>query len=369
MRFLFFIMLISNSSHAQSNYLFVGTYTNTGSRGIYVYKFDVKSGKTTWISNTDNVVNPSYLALSADGKYVYAVNETGGTDAGSVSAFSFDKATGKLSFINQQSSGGDHPCHVSVDRGNRWIFASNYSGGNVSALKINFDGSLNPYAQLIQNRGSGIVKPNQERPHVHGSFFSPDEKYLFVTDLGIDKVQGYQFNPSIPVPLSPSQVPFAQSQPGSGPRHLTFHPNGRFAYVIEELSGTVATYQYRDGVLTQVQRISSHPSRYVGKIGSADIHISPDGKFLYASNRGEANTLAIFSINKKTGVLAASGYQSTKGKAPRNFAIDPTGNYLLVANMESNNIVIFRRNKKTGRLMATGEEIIVPKPVCLKFSR
>lgn len=369
MRFLFLLIFVSNFCFSQSIDLFIGTYTNTGSKGIYVYSFDTKTGKATWKSNTDGVMNPSFLSQSSNGKFVYAVNETGGADSGKVSAFSFNKTTGKLSLINQQNSGGDHPCHIVVDKKNRWVFVSNYTGGSLSAFKTNEDGSLKPYAQHIQNAGTSIVKPNQERAHVHGSFFGPGEKHLFVTDLGIDKLLMYAYDPSASIPLKelePSKLP---SQPGSGPRHMTFHPNEKFAYVIEELSGTVAAYKYQDGLLTQLQRISSHPNRYMGKIASADIHISPDGRFLYASNRGDANTIAIYSIDKKTGLLVTVGFQSTQGKAPRNFAIDPTGNYLIVANQDSDNIVIFKRNKKTGKLSQNGNEINIPKPVCLIFSK
>lgn len=369
MKFLFSLMMVlSNSAIAQSFTLFAGSYTNTGGKGIYVYKFDVGTGKATLISTTESV-NPSYLAMSPGGKYLYSVNETGGADSGGVSAFAFNKLTGKLNFINQQNTGGDHPCHISVDKSNQWVFVSNYSGGNVSALRINPDGSLKPYAQLIQNSGSSIVKPNQERSHVHGSFFSPGEKYLYTTDLGIDKVLMYNVNTAATRPLTPFKTAFIESQPGSGPRHLTFHPNGKFAYVIEELSGTVAAYTYSKSGLAPIQRISSHPSRYAGKIASADIHVSPDGNFLYASNRGDANTIAIFSINRKTGMLTTVGYQSTLGKAPRNFVIDPTGNLLLVANQDTDNIVVFKRNKKTGRLSPSGEVINVLRPVFLMFSR
>lgn len=369
MHLLLLISLSSVISYGQTFHLFIGTYTGTGSKGIYVYKFDATSGKANWVSNTDSVVNPSYLALSSNKKYLYAVNETGGDIPGKVSSFSFDKTSGKLNFLNQQLSGGDHPCYIAVDKKNQWVFASNYTGGNVSAFAVNADGSLKPYAQLIQNSGNSIIKPNQERPHVHGTFFSPDQKYLYVTDLGIDRVLMYNFNPSAASPLSPKEPGYVQSQAGSGPRHLTIHPNNRYAYVIEELSGTVAGYRLEVGGLKQIQRLSSHPKNYVGKIASADIRISPDGKFLYASNRGDANTLAIYAINKTTGMLTAAGYQSTKGKAPRNFAIDPTGNFLLVANMGTDNIVIFKRNKKTGRLSEKGDEIKIQKPVCLLFGK
>ncbi|MEJ7625249.1 MAG: lactonase family protein [Ferruginibacter sp.] len=369
MRFFFLLSFLSFTSHAQTFNLLIGTYSGSGSKGIYVYRFNSTTGKSSWLSNTDSVINPSYLSLSPGNKFVYAVNETGGNDPGKISAFAFGKNSGSLRFLNQQLSGGDHPCYISIDKANKWVFVSNYNGGNVSAFRVNKDGSLKPHSQLIQNTGSSIIKPTQERPHVHATLFSPKQDFVFVTDLGTDQVFSYKFKPSDTVPLEPMIPPFVNSVAGSGPRHLTFHPNKKFAYVIEELSGTVAVYKYNAGTLFPLQRLSTHPSNYSGKIGSADIHISPDGKFLYTSNRGESNTIAIFSIYKKTGMLTAAGHQSSKGRMPRNFAIDPTGNFLLAANLETNNIVVFKRNKKTGKLTDTGEEIKIPKPVFLLFGR
>lgn len=353
--------------NAQDYYLFVGTYTTGKSKGIYVYKFDSHNGEVQWVSNTDSSTNPSYLALSPDGKYVYAVNETGREQAGKVSAYAFDKQTGSLSFINQQLSGGDDPCFVAVHPSGKWAVVGNYSGGNLSAFPINADGSLKPFAQLIQHKGSGPNTARQTSAHVHSTFFSPDYRYVFAPDLGADKVVAYQFNPAAAKPLKPAAVPFSASAPGSGPRHLAFHPNQKFVYRIEELSGTVTASTYKDGVMKNIQTIATHPADFKGQPGSADIHISPDGKFLYASNRGEENNIAIFSVDAVTGKLAAAGYQSTGGVAPRNFIIDPTGNYLLVANQKTNNIVVFKRDQTTGQLQPTLQQIEVPNPVCLQL--
>ncbi len=356
------------NSNGQEFYLFIGTYTNNGSKGIYVYKFNTATGKADWVSNTDSVVNPSYLHIAADGKYVYAVNETGGNQPGGVSAFAFDKNTGKLLFINSQLSGGDHPCYITADNKTTLVVVANYTGGNLSVFPIAEDGALLPLKQMVQHAGSSLNKQRQEKPHVHAVVFSPAQDYLFATDLGTDKINGYRFNSKENAPLEPAKQPFTASAPGSGPRHITFHPKGKFAYVIEELSGTVSAYRYSNGSLIFMQHISAHPKSYKGAIGSADIHLSPDGKFLYASNRGDANSITIFSV-LKNGILQWKGYQPTLGVHPRNFVIDPTGSYLLVANRDTNNIVIFKRNKTTGLLQDTGHQIEIPSPVCLKMTR
>ena len=362
-----FLLLFSLQSIAQDHYLFIGTYTGSGSKGIYVYKFNTKTGKATWVSNTDTTTasNPSYLSVAPNGKYVYSVFEDGGQKGGYVAAYSFNRNSGKLDFINKQPSGGDHPCYVSSTKNNKWVAVANYSGGSASLFGVNADGSLKPASQVVQHEGSSVIKGRQNKPHVHSAVFAPKEDYLFVSDLGIDKIMVYKFDPAVTTPLKQSS--FAASTPGSGPRHFTFHPNNKFAYLIEEITGTVAAYQYNNGKLIFLQRIATHPEGYNAGIGSADIHLSPDGKFLYASNRGDENNIAIFSVNASTGKLKTAGYQSTMGKTPRNFMIDPTGNFLLAANQNSNNVVIFKRNKTTGLLTPTGEEISIQKPVCLKM--
>ena len=353
---------------SQSFYLFAGTYTSKGSKGIYVYQFDAKTGTAKLISNTDSVVNPSYLAISPDGKFIYSVNETGGDQPGYVSAFSFDKTSGRLTFINSQASGGDHPCYITIDKTNRWVMVGNYSGGNIAALPVNKDGSLYPYAQLIQHPASNVNKARQGKAHVHATVFSPDQRWLFTPDLGMDAVIIYPFTPTASQPLSEKSSAVVKTLTGNGPRHFVFHPTKKTAYLIEELSGTVAVYAYSNGKLKFLQRFATHPSDYKGAIGSADIHLSPDGKFLYASNRGEANTITIFLV-APDGRLQWKGYQSTNGIHPRNFMIDPTGNWLLVANRDTDNIVVFRRNKLTGLLRDSGNEIKLSNPVFLKMMK
>jgi 6-phosphogluconolactonase len=351
---------------AQKFYMLIGTYTQKGSKGIYVYRFNAADGTAEWVSNTDSntVASPSFLAITPDEKHVYAVNESGAS-GGHVSAFSFDKNTGKLRFINQQQT-GDGPCYVAISKNNKWLTTGNYGGGNITVLPINSDGSLKPAAQTVQHTGKGVNKERQEKPHVHETVFSPDNNYLFVPDLGLDKVMVYRFDGAAEKPLSPATPPYVSVPAGSGPRHITFSPNKKFAYVIEEMGGSVGAYRYNNGKLTLIQQLDTHPAGYKGDIGSAEVEVSADGKFLYASNRGDENNIAIFAINPANGKLQLKGYQSTLGKAPRHFIIDPTGNYLLVANQNTDNIVIFKRNKQTGMLQETGKEIRVSMPVCLQ---
>ncbi|MEP6951704.1 MAG: lactonase family protein [Ginsengibacter sp.] len=352
---------------AQNFYLLAGTYTGSGSKGIYVYRFNAQTGKATLVNSTDSSTSPSYLIVSANGNFVYAVNETGGVNPGRVSAFSFNRNNGALKLLNSEFSGGDDPCHLATSVNGKWLLVANYTGGSLSAFPLNKDGSLNPYTQLIQDSGTSINKERQEKAHVHAVVFSPDGGYLFTPDLGMDKVMIYKFNPLKKEPLTASSPAYVKATPGNGPRHIAFHPNKKFAYLINELSGSVITYSYTNGKLTEVQQVITHPKEYTGVPGSAEIFTSQDGKFLYASNRGDENTITIFSINPSTGKLKLAGYQPTLGKTPRSFVIDPTGNYLLVANQDTDNIVIFKRNRQTGLLKETKEQIHVSKPVCLQM--
>ncbi len=359
-----FLLIFSFTSFAQKSYLFTGTYTDSGSKGIYVYQFNAANGTASLLSSTDSVANPSYLTVSADRKYVYAVNET---HPGYVSSFSFNKKNAKLSFINSQQTGGFDPCYVTNDNSDKWLIVANYTGGSVAVFPVSKNGYLEPRRQLIQDSGSSVNKDRQEKAHVHSTIFSPDQKFLFTPDLGMDKVMIYKFNPSLMKPLVPASPAYEKTMDGEGPRHFVFHPNKKYAYLISELSGAVSAYNYHDGKLKKFQHIETHPEDFKGVIGSADIHVSPDGMFLYVSNRGDENTITIFSIDN-TGRLKLLGYQSTMGKTPRNFIIDPTGNYLLVANQGGDNIIIFKRDKKTGMLIETGNEIKVPRPVCLQMA-
>ncbi|HYH16494.1 MAG TPA: lactonase family protein [Flavisolibacter sp.] len=355
---------ISLLSQAQYT-LLVGTYTSGKNQGIYVYDFASNTGDAL-LRDSVKSSNPSFLAVAPNDRYVYAVNEDGSDKGGGkVSAYSFSESGKKLSFINQQPSMGDHPCYITVDRKNRWVVVGNYSSGNLSVLPIAPDGGVGSSVTNMQHQGQSINQNRQKAPHVHATVFSPDNKYLFVPDLGIDQIVVYGFNAKTGM-IKPKKNHIKVTA-GSGPRHLDFHPSGKWAYLAQELSGTVTVFKHEKGNLVEQQVISMLPADYSGAATSADIHVSPNGKFLYASNRNTSNTIAIFKINPADGSLELVGHQSTMGKAPRNFNFDPTGKLLLVANQETNNIVIFNVNSDTGLLTYSGKQIEVPNPVCIKW--
>ena len=347
--------------------LLVGTYTNTGkSNGIYVYDFNPATGQATLKGNVASE-NPSFLSVSADRKYVYAVNENG-DGKGAVSAYAFDEEAGQLRFLNQQLTQGDHPCHITTDASGTHVIVSNYSGGNISVFPIQQDGSLGPIKQLIQHKGSGPDRSRQQGPHVHSAFFSPDEKHVYVQDLGTDKVHIYDYRPeSKDSPLVPAAQPFAEGTPGGGPRHIAQTADGRFIYLVQEMTAQVKVYQQENGKLQPIQEIAINEAGFSGRNGAADIKLSPDGRFGYASNRGDANTLAIYQVNATDGTLVKVGNQAVLGRSPRNFAISPDGRYLLVANQNTDEVVIFSRDLDTGLLKDTGSRIGVGAPVCLVF--
>lgn len=355
--FLFFF-----SAKTQEVYLLIGTYTSAGSDGIYVSKFNLLTGESKIVSSA-KTSNPSYLAVTANRKFVYAVNED---DPGTITAFRFNKDSGTLTMLNQKLSGGVHPCYISINRDGKNVVTANYSSGTIAVSGINFAGSIGQPRQIVQHKGNSIDTKRQEKSHVHSTVFSPDYKYLFASDLGTDKIMIYKVAPGSGALITADQ-PFVDVKPGSGPRHFEFHPNGKFAYLMEELSGTVSVFSYNDGKLSLLQNTSSHPLSFDGAYGSADIHVSPDGRFLYCSNRGDANSIAIFSIDQQTGLIQIAGFQPTLGIHPRNFCIDPGGNFLLVANRDSDEIVLFKIDKKTGLLDDTKKRIKVSKPVCLKW--
>ena len=372
MRYLLTIILLAIVLNVSAQnpvfYLLIGTYTNSPSKseGIYVYKFNPNKAEATFVSKATGVTNPSYLAISKDQKYVYSVNETHSDKGGDVSAFSFDKQKGELHFINKQSTGGDDPAYVSVDSAGKWVVTANYSGGNIGVLPVGADGALQPAAQILPHEGYGVNVERQGQPHPHCVVFSPDEKYMFSADLGNDRIYTYSFDPNNKqTPFSSPDPAYIEVPDGSGPRHITFHPNGQFAYVINELSGNVIVYQYSNGKLTEIQTIESTTEGNKNDRGSADIHITPDGKFLYTSNRGAANDITIYKTSPD-GKLIQVGHQKV-GAHPRNFMIDPTGRFLLVACKDSNQVQVYVINKNFGLLQDAGLKLDIDQPVCLKM--
>lgn len=347
--------------------LLIGTYTNGGnSEGIYYYQFNA-DGSSKAISK-QKAEEPSFLITSTNHRFVYTVNELGKGN-GAVSAYAFNKTTGEFKLLNTVLSGGDHPCHISTDRSNRFVFVSNYSGGNLSAIAINSDGSLSNEKQTIQHIGSGANKSRQEKAHVHSAVLSPDEKFLVVQDLGTDKITVYAVDlNNTSKPLSDNPISVFNCNPGDGPRHISFHPTKPYIYAVQELTGSVTVLEFKNGELKKLQQINMFDKVTDKKSGAADIHLSPDGQFLYASNRVDYNDIAIYKVASNA-LLAWVGSQPTLGLAPRNFAIDPTGKFLLAANQNSNEIVVFKRNKTTGLLNDTGNRISVGRPVCIQFVR
>ncbi|MFI0490260.1 lactonase family protein, partial [Flavobacterium sp.] len=344
--------------------LIVGTYTNScDSKGIYVYEFDSNTGNFNSKSTTENVINPSYLTVSSDKKFVYSVNENG--PKSTISTFGFDSKSGKLNLINSQDSKGSDPCYIINDDKN--VIVANYNGGNISVFGKNNDGSLAEAKQVVQHFGKGINEKRQESAHVHMVCFSPDKKYVLSNDLGTDKVYIYQYNPNATTEILKLKSSI-DVKSGSGPRHLTFSKDGKFVYVLQELDGTLTRFSYANGILKKVFETTIESKEFKGDIGSADIHLSPDGKFLYATDRGTANDISTYKILKQ-GKLKWVGRVSTLGKGPRNFAIDPTGNFLLVGHQYTNEIVIFKRDKTTGILSDTGKRIPLCSPVCLVFDK
>lgn len=359
-------MLGCGQQSGQEYYLFVGTYTGEGSEGIYLYKFNSGDGSVDSLSETAGVENPSYLALSPDHSNVYAVNEVADDSEAAVSSFSFDKATGELQFLNKVSSQGGAPCYVSVNSTGKAVFVGNYVGGSLAVFPVEDNGSLRDAKTVIEHEGSSVNEARQNSPHVHCTYISPDNKHLFVADLGTDEVYQYNFSQK-DTALATQESGVYKTTLGAGPRHITFHPGGEYAYLINELNGTVEAFSYFEGDLEPLQTISTLPEGYEGAISGADIHVSPDGNYLYASSREDLNNIVIYSIDRQTGKLTKVGKHSSGGVHPRNFTIDPTGQFLLVANRHSDNIVVLKRNQQTGQLTPTGTELSISQPVCLKM--
>ena len=357
--------------------LVVGTYTGPKSEGIYVYRFDTKSGDATQVSSA-KTDNPSYVIASRDGRYVYSVNEQPGDNGpaeqrGGISAFSFDAKSGQLTFLNRVSSDGNDPCYLSISPDGKYLTTANYSvaanpGGSFAVFPLQPDGHVGPSVLTVHHDGGGPVKGRQDNAHVHSTVFSPDGKYLFAQDLGTDKLYSYRYTPDGSRGLfGPTEKRYTDVKAGSGPRHLVFGADGKYAYLTSELSATVTVFAYDDGKLTQLQVVPMSKPGFKGKVGAAAIHLSPDGRFLYASNRGDANEIVIYAVDPTNGHIREVGRQSSLGKSPREFSIDPTGHWLIVGNQLSDTAYVFRRDPQSGLLEANPKRIDIGSPVDFKW--
>lgn len=357
--------MLESASISREWILYVGTYTRQVSKGIYAYRFDATTGGLTSIGLAAEASNPSFLAVHPKQRFLYAVGEDG---KGIVSAFSLESGTGMLKALNTVSAKGSGPCHVTVNRTGKWLFVANYGSGSTAAFPIRADGTLGEASGLVEHTGSSVNPARQAGPHAHSVNISADSRFLIVTDLGLDKALIYRFDATQGT-LTPGEPAFAQIAPGSGPRHLAFSPKGEFAYVLNEMTTTVTALAYDKirGSLREIQTISALPPGFSGSNSGAEIAVHPRGRFLYSSNRGH-DSITVYTIDAKSGMLRAVDWVSTQGKTPRNFAIDPTGNFLLAANQNSNTVVVFRIDQKTGALTATGNVVDVPSPVSLVFA-
>lgn len=351
--------------------MYVGTYTEGGStsKGIYAYRFDADTGIVSTIGLAAHTINPSFLAVHPNHRFLYAVNEVGnyeGQKSGGVSAFAIDRATGKLTFLNEVASKGADPCYITLDKTGKYVLVANYTGGSIAIFPVLDDGHLGEATAFVQHSGHSTNPQRQEGPHAHSIDLSPDNRFAIVDDLGLDETLIYRFD-STKGTLA-SDPAFAKSDPGAGPRHFAFHPSGKFAYVVHEMQNTVTAFDYdaADGILHPLQTISILPKSFSGENTAAEIQIHPSGKFLYASNRGH-DSIAVFAIDPNKGTLTLVEYASTKGQGPRNFEIAPGGKILFAANEKADNVVVFRINQQNGRLTPTGKVLDVAQPVCVKF--
>lgn len=353
-------------------HVYFGTYTGEKSKGIYVARFDSTTGKLSEARLAVETRNPSFLAVHPNGKFLYAVGEvdnTHGQRAGAVIAYGFDPGTGSLTQLNQQTSGGAGPCHISIDATGKCALVANYGSGSIAALPVKPDGTLGEAATTIQHTGSSVNPQRQAGPHAHFICPSPDNRFALAADLGLDKVLVYQLDAAT-AKLTTNDPPFAAVAHGAGPRHLAFHPNGKFVYVINEMALTVTTFSYdaARATLFEEQTISTLPADYTakGRDSGAEITAHPNGKFVYASNRGH-NTIAVFAVDGQSGRLRLVQNWPSHHKTPRHFAIDPTGRWLLAENQDSDAVVLFAIDLQTGELKHTGRVLNVPTPVCAVF--
>ena len=361
----------ASSASAAGYIMYVGTYSGPLSKGIYAWRFDPDTGKLTNLGLAATTLSPSFLAAHPNGRFLYAVNEISHFQkmwhSGSVSSFRIDPATGKLTLLNAVQSLGDGPCHLALDRKGQSLLVANYNNGSVSAFQVGANGMLAQSESFFQHRGSSLDPERQKGPHAHCILLSPDDRFALIADLGLDQVLSYRLD-AAHAKITENDPPFTKVAPGSGPRHLAFHPNGKWVYLINEMKSTIITFAYdsANGSLRELQTVSTLPKDFSGHNDTAEIAVHPSGKFVYGSNRGH-DSIAVFAVDPKAGTLKPVEFVSTKGQVPRNFVIDPSSKYLLAANQLSNNIVEFKIDLATGRLTPNGVEVKNPSPVCLTF--
>lgn len=348
--------------------VYLGTYTSQeGSKGVYRSTLDTETGRLSPPVLVLEANSPSFLEMAPNGRFLYAVCESGRT--GTVMACAVDAQTGGLTLLNTQPSQGSGPCHVNVDHAGKNVLVANYGSGSAAVLPIESDGRLGEATAAVQHAGSGVNRQRQQGPHAHSINVSADDRFAFVADLGIDKIMIYKLDVEAGT-LTPNDPAFVEVKPGAGPRHFTFTPDGRYAYVINELDGTVTAFSYdkATGALTEIQTVSTLPSDFDGQNSCAEIRVHPNGRFLYGSNRGH-DSIAVYRIDPATGKLSLVEHETADIKTPRNFNIDPTGAFCLVANMDGASVVVFRIDQVTGALIPTANKIAIDRPVCIRFLR
>lgn len=353
---------------ADPYYLYVGTYTNKGSQGIYAWRVDGQTGKTSPLGLVAAAADPSFLALHPNQKVLYAVNETAdfeGQKSGSVSAYAIDRTSGKLKLLNRVSSHGAGPCHVAVDATGKLLAVANYNSGNFASFPLEADGSIGKAFHVISSEGTGPNAARQEGPHGHSVNFAPDNRHMLAADLGTDSVLNSSYDAAAGslVPGVPARIAV---RPGSGPRHLVLSRDGKYGYVINELDSTIDAYQYdaETGNLTGMQHVSTLPPGFSAANTTAEIALHPSGKFIYGSNRGN-DSIAVFAVDEKNGQLSPVDVTPTGGRTPRSFTLDQKGRFLFAANQDSDNITMFRVNAKTGKLTPLHTVLAVKSPVCV----
>ena len=351
---------------------YIGTYTGGKSQGIYMSQLNPMTGELAAAVLVGETTNPSFLAMHPSGDFLYAVGEISsfeGQKTGAVTAWKIDRDTGQLEFLGEDPSGGPGPCHLVVDATGKTLLVANYSGGSVSSREIFHNGHLGNLASFHQHHGSSVNPRRQQQPHAHSINLDRENRYAIVADLGLDEILVYQLDAVSSELSRNSRFPELKVEPGSGPRHLSFHPTADYAYVINELNSTITALRYepQPGRLEAIQTVSTLPPDFDGDSYTAEVVVHPSGKFVYGSNRGH-DSIAVFRIEPESGQLQSVQIEPTQGKTPRNFAVDPTGNYLLAENQDSDTIVVFRIDPDSGRLTATGHTLEVPKPVCIKFA-